>query len=221
MSARGRTRLFLDIETLPGDESLREEIARNTHPPSGHSTPEALERWEEEQKPEQVEHAYRRTALRGHAGRILCIGYVKESPDRCDEGVLTGDEPSILRAFWDLVRDVDLFVGFNVLDFDLKFILQRSIVNRVPPSRPISFRRFQQEPVYDVMREWEAWSTRDTISLDTLSRALGMESPKSGGVDGSQVYDFYLAGRVQEIYDYCLRDVRVTREIYRRMTFEE
>ena len=119
------------------------------------------------------------------------------------------------------MRDVDLFVGFNVLDFDLKFILQRSVVNRVAPSRSISFRRFQQEPVYDVMREWEGWSTRDSISLDTLSRALGMESPKSGGVDGSQVYDFYLAGRLQEIYDYCLRDVRVTRAIYRRMTFEE
>ena len=48
-----------------------------------------------------------------------------------------------------------------------------------------------------------------------------MESPKSGGVDGSQVYDFYLAGRLQEINAYCLRDVRVTRAIYRRMTFEE
>ena len=221
MSPAGQTRLFLDIETLPGDESVREEIARTMQPPGGNPTPEALERWEDEQKPAQVEHAYRRTSLRGHAGRILCIGYIKEAPGRYDEGVLTGDEPAILRDFWDLVLDVDLFVGFNVLDFDLKFILQRSIVNRVPPSRPLSFRRYQQEPVYDVMREWEAWSTRDFISLDTLSRALGMESPKSGGVDGSQVYDFYLAGRLQEIYDYCLRDVRVTRDIYRRMTFEE
>ena len=221
MSPAGRTRLFLDIETLPGDESVREEIARTMQPPGGNPTPESLKRWEEEQKPEQVEYAYRRTSLRGHAGRILCIGYIKEAPGRYDEDVLTGDEPAILRDFWDLVLDVDLFVGFNVMDFDLKFILQRSIVNRVPPSRSISFRRYQQEPVYDVMREWEAWSTRDFISLDTLSRALGMESPKSGGVDGSQVYDFYLAGRLQEIYDYCLRDVRVTRDIYRRMTFEE
>ena len=220
MSADTRTRLFLDIETLPGDESVREQIARDTHPPSGYTTPEALERWEEEEKPAQVEQALRRTSLRGHAGRILCVGYVKESPDTYEENVLTGGEPAILKAFWDLVRDVDLFVGFNVLDFDLKFIVQRSIVNRVVPSRSISFRRFQQEPVYDVMREWEFWSARDYISLDTLSRALGMESPKSGGVDGSQVYDFYLAGRLREIYDYCLRDVRVTREIYRRMTFE-
>ena len=221
MSADGRTRLFLDIETLPGDESVREQIARETHPPAGYTTPDALKRWEEKEKPAQVEYAHRRTSLRGHAGRILCVGYIKEAPDRYEENVLTGDEPAILRAFWDLVRDVDLFVGFNVLDFDLKFIVQRSVVCRVPPSRPISFRRFQQEPVYDVMREWEVWSTRDTISLDRLSRALGLESPKSGGVDGSQVYDFYLAGRLQEIYDYCLRDVRVTREIYRRMTFEE
>ena len=221
MSADGRTKLFLDIETLPGDESVRAQIARETRPPAGYSTPDAIERWEEEQKPEQVENAYRRTSLRGHAGRILCVGYIKEAPGLYDEGVITGDEPAILRAFWDLVRDVNLFGGFNVLDFDLKFIAQRSVVNRVPPSRSISFRRYQQEPVYDVMREWEFWSTRDYISLDTLSRALGLESPKSGGVDGSQVYDFYLAGRLQEIYEYCLRDVRVTRQIYRRMTFEE
>lgn len=220
MSADTRTRLFLDIETLPGDDSVREHIARETHPPASISDPEALERWEAEQKPELVENTYRRTSLRGHAGRILCVGYIKEAPGLYDEGVLAGDEPAILRAFWDLVLDVDLFVGFNVLDFDLKFIAQRSVVCRVPPSRPISFRRYQQEPVYDVMREWEAWSTRDYISLDTLSRALGMESPKTGGVDGGQVYDFYLAGRLQEVYEYCLRDVRVTRDIYRRMTFE-
>ena len=63
------------------------------------------------------------------------------------------------------------------------------------------------------------WSPRDHISLDVLTRALGIESPK-GEITGAKVYDFYLAGKVQEIYDYCLRDVQATREIYKRMTFE-
>ena len=82
----------------------------------------------------------------------------------------------------------------------------------------MSFARFRSEPIYDVMWEWEQWSKR--ISLDSLSRALGIESPK-GELDGSKVYDYYLAGRVDEIYDYCLRDVRATRAIYKRMNFLE
>jgi hypothetical protein len=34
------------------------------------------------------------------------------------------------------------------------------------------------------------------------------------------VYDYYLAGRLEEIGQYCLRDVKAVREIYRKMTFQ-
>ena len=137
-------KLFLDIETLPGGEPVRQQIAEELSPPGNISRPERIEQWEVEEKPVQVDRRYRSTSLRGHAGRILCVGYIKEDSTGATEGVLTGDEPDILRAFWELARDVDQFVGFNILDFDLKFIWQRSVVNGVPPSREMSFRRYQR-----------------------------------------------------------------------------
>ncbi|MBI2855840.1 MAG: ribonuclease H-like domain-containing protein [Chloroflexi bacterium] len=210
-------RLFLDIETLPGDESLKQQIEGQITPPGNISRPERIEQWMQDERSQEVEKRYRATSLRGHAGRILCIGYLKETPQDVVEGVLTGDEADILRDFWTLAEDVDLFVGFNVLDFDLKFIVQRSIILGVRPGMDISFNRFRNDQVYDVMVEWDMGG-RERISLDNLARAMVIESPK-GDIDGSQVYDYFLAGRLQEIYDYCLRDVRATAEIYRRMNF--
>ena len=210
-------RLFLDIETLPADESLRQQIEADIAPPGNISRPERIEQWIQDERPQEVEKRYRSTALRGHAGRILCIGYVMETQQGLTEGVLKGDEADILRGFWALAKEADLFVGFNVLDFDLKFIVQRSIILGVRPGIDLSCNRFRNEQVYDVMVEWDMGG-RERISLDNLARSMGIQSPK-GDIDGSQVYDYYLAGRLSEIYEYCLRDVRATAEIYRRMNF--
>ena len=210
-------RLFLDIETLPADESLRQQIEVDIAPPGNISRPERIEQWIQDERPQEVEKRYRATALRGHAGRILCIGYVMETQQDLTEGVLSGDEADILRDFWTLAKEVDFFVGFNVLDFDLKFIVQRSIILGVRPGIDLSFNRFRNDQVYDVMVERDMCG-RERISLDNLARAMGIQSPK-GDIDGSQVYDYYLAGRLDEIYEYCLRDVRATAEIYRRMNF--
>jgi predicted PolB exonuclease-like 3'-5' exonuclease len=67
------------------------------------------------------------------------------------------------------------------------------------------------------MQEWSKWG-RDYISLDLLSRALGIPSPKES-LDGSKVYPYYRAGRLDEIYEYCKRDVDTARQVYRRLTF--
>lgn len=212
-------KLYLDIETLPGPESLKEEIAQDIKPPASMSKAETIQKWEEEQKPGAVEESFRRTALRGHTGRILCIGYIKEGPDGTTEGVLSGEEPDILKSFWELAEDVDQFVGFNILDFDLKYIWQRSVINGITPSKELNFARFRSEQIYDVMQEWEKWG-RDNISLDALTKSLGIPSPK-GGMHGSEVYDYYKEGKLDEIYEYCLGDVVATRDAYKKMNFLE
>ena len=93
-------KLFLDIETLPGDESLKEELAADITPPGNISRPESIKQWEEEKKPIEIENRHRKTSLRGHTGRILCNGYINDGLQETTEGVLTGDDPSILKAFW-------------------------------------------------------------------------------------------------------------------------
>jgi predicted PolB exonuclease-like 3'-5' exonuclease len=68
------------------------------------------------------------------------------------------------------------------------------------------------------MHEWTKWSGR--ISMDELAHALGLESSKKN-IDGSQVFEYYQKGKLKEICDYCKEDVRVTRQIYHRLNFED
>lgn len=51
-----------------------------------------------------------------------------------------------------------------------------------------------------------------------MSKALDIPSPKEN-LDGSKVYPYYRAGKLDEICDYCKRDVESVRQVYRRLTF--
>jgi hypothetical protein len=204
-------KVFLDAETLPPDESDPLPGCE-----SGFSTDEE----------------FRQLALKPEFGRLLCIGLIIERDGEVvTRGVLgrdrlTGrfhlDEARILRAFWKLIRDFDerrdLLIGFNLLDFDLHFICTRSVIRRVRPSIDVCFARYRSRPVYDVM--WEFCHWRHRISLDELAKILGLKSSKNG-ISGDSVYDFFLAGRHEEIADYCMRDVELTRAVYRRLNFIE
>ena len=156
----------------------------------------------------------KKLSLSALTARVLCLGYAL---DGRDSEVATGDEVTILAHFWELARTANLFVGYNVLNFDLKFLWQRSMILGVKPSREIPFTRFRQSPIFDVMEEWSKWG-RDHVSLDALARALGILSPKENGLDGSKVYEYHCAGRHAEIFEYCKDDVRAVREVYRRLT---
>ena len=181
----------------------------------------------------KLQEAHRKTALNGDFGRLLCIGYSDERPgETVAEGLfgwdtdgnrLHADEALMLKEFWhkmagfDARRDV--IVGHNIFDFDLRFIIKRSIINRVRPTVSLSFAKYRSQPIFDTMCEWECWSYGNRISLDKLAFALSLPSSKSDDVNGSKVYNLYLAGCHEEIRDYCLRDVRLTREVFKRMTF--
>ena len=201
------TRLFLDIETIPVEAKLWEKLSRDL----------ALKYELKKKKPFKKEDVYLKTALDGSYGRILCLGYLKE-PGMEKAEVLTGDEPKILENFWQIAKDVSIFIGHNVMDFDLQFIYKRSIINRIKPTQWLSFARYRNNPIFDTMKEWERWSTNSSISLDELAKILGLESSKKG-IDGSRVFEFYQKGKLKEIYEYCQADVEVTRKIFQRMTF--
>lgn len=202
--------IAIDIETLPAAE------------PSHLLTPES-----------EPEEAHRKTALSGDFGRLLCIGYSDERPG-CPvvEGLigwdvsknrLHADERLMLDEFWAMMNGFDprrdIIVGHNIFEFDLRFIFKRSVINRVRPTVDLSFAKYRSQPVFDTMCEWECWSYGSRISLDKLAYVLSLPTSKSDDVNGSKIYDLYQAGRHEEIHDYCLRDVRLTRGIYKRMSF--
>lgn len=191
--------LFFDIETVPTEQSLQD---------SGLLDPQI--------KLDEAE-IVKKLSLSAATARILCLAYALEPPADSPVLVLRGEERDIIQGFWKLATETNLFVGHNLLDFDLRFIYQRSIIHCIKPSRDIPFARFRNAPVYDTMHEWSKWG-REKVSLDLLARALGIPSPKES-LDGSKVYPYFRAGRLPEICDYCSRDVETVRQVYRRLTF--
>jgi len=207
--------VIIDIETLPSPNPIDVESRARKIEKGGD------------------DHA--RTALSGDFGRILCIGYANEdSAGVIKRGVIGWDDSSLrfhcderctLTGFWEMMRGfrtgVDRIVGHNLFDFDLKFIYKRSIVHGVKPTVELSFARYRNQPLFDTMCEWERWGYGSKISLDRLARVLDLPSSKDDGIDGSRIHELFMAGEHRAIHDYCLRDVELTRLIYRRMVFAD
>ena len=191
--------LFFDIETVPTAAAIAE---------NGLDSP---------QRQLDEQELIKKLSLSAITARILCLAYAAEPPHDAPIAVLQGEESEILKDFWQLALETNLFVGHNLLDFDLRFIYQRSIINQIKPSREIPFARFRNAPVFDTMHEWGRWG-REHVGLDPLAKALQLPSPKAG-MDGSKVFEYFRSGRQAEIYQYCKGDVETVRQVYRRLTF--
>lgn len=183
-------------------------------------------RWIAEVGPSQAEPAgdaeWRKTSFSGLSGQLLMIGIAID-----DEApfVLTGDESETLGEFRRVLGDVQAaqnmglptFVGHNLIDFDLPFIFHRSVMLGVAPhiTFPVAPSRYS-ERIYDTMTKWAGFNGR--VKLDLLAQALDVGG--KGEIDGSMVYDYYAAGRINELIEYCKNDVAMTREVHKRMTFQ-
>lgn len=201
-------RLFLDIETLPASEDTKAKVISILK-----------KKKSKKDYPVSDEGLYESTSFDGAFGRICCIGYIKEN-SKVEKGVLKGEEKEILKKFWELAKDVDLFIGHNAWDFDLPFIYKRSIILGVKPSVNISFVRYRNDNIFDTMFEWEKWAFGRKIALDTLAHVLDLPSSKDE-MSGKDVWKYYQEGRIEDICKYCLKDVELTRQVYYRMTFGE
>ncbi len=191
--------LYFDIETVPTDKALQENGLLDA-----------------QIKLDEAE-TIKKLSLSAVTAKIICLCYMIEPSVSGTIEVLQGEETDIIKGFWKIVPDCNLFVGHNILDFDMRFIYQRSVIHNIKPSRDIPFTRFRNAPIYDTMQEWSKWG-REHASLDTLSKALGIPSPKEN-LDGSKVYPYYRAGKLPEIIEYCKRDVASVRAVYKRLTF--
>jgi 3'-5' exonuclease len=201
-------KLFFDIETIPSSEDQKamylEILKKKTS--NGDKTDRQM---------------YESTSFDGTFGRLCCIGVIKEGPQGIlQQEVLEGDEKEMLEKFWECARDVTRYVGHNIWAFDLPFIYKRSIINGVRPHQ-LNFARYRNIPIYDTMMEWDLWNMDRyrNVSLDTLSKVLGFPTSKDD-MDGSMVWPYYKAGKMDKICQYCMKDVELTRKVYYKMTFE-
>jgi hypothetical protein len=178
-----------------------------------------------------------RTALYPGLGKVIAIGLWMLEEDRglvLLEGdgngethewervqgakIYRSDERGLLEKFWEIAghRVPPRLVSFNGRGYDGPILMIRSAqlgvapsVNLVPYRYDVS-RHCDLMDVFSFMGGW-----RERYSLDYWCRRFDVESPK-GSIDGSQVARAYREGRIDEIGEYCLRDVRATAELYRR-----
>ncbi|WP_392559752.1 ribonuclease H-like domain-containing protein [Orbus mooreae] len=217
--------IFFDIETIPTQSTtIKEHVQSTLTPPSNYKKPEVIEAWIEENK----DAAYRKAALNGGYGQIVCIAYaVNDEPvSVIYSDNWAGDEKSILIRFFDDIKtqykpSADItpaFIGHNLENFDLRFIYQRAIVLGVkPPSfLPLNNKSYNNIHIYDTMTEWAG--KRNYVSLNEICIALGIP-PKNDEIDGSKVWDFVQAGKIKRVAEYCADDVEKVRAIYKRMNF--
>jgi len=151
-------------------------------------------------------------------GRIVCVGMLIDNAVSLEPKVFCDlDERKILEGFWANITENDVLVGHNVLDFDIKYLKQRSWIQQVKPSIDVNMRKYWTEDVYDVMSVWTNWSYKyKGASLDNIAQALGLGG-KNG--HGSEVAHLWANREYVKLMDYCLSDVMLAYQIYCRMKY--
>jgi hypothetical protein len=189
---------------------------------------------------ERREAVPERTGLYPGLGKIIAIGMWLVAEDRgliLLEGksedtrdwvkvphakIFRSDERGILEEFWKLVArapkaGMPRLVSFNGRGYDGPMLSIRSAQLGVKPSRNLLGNRYSIAEHCDLMEVFSFMgATRERYSLEYWCRRFDIESPK-GSIDGSQVSRVYRAGRIDDIGEYCLRDVRATAQLYQKL----
>jgi predicted PolB exonuclease-like 3'-5' exonuclease len=168
--------------------------------------------------------------LRHHLQRIVAISVVLQTPDKFKVwslGEPDSPEEELLRRFFDgIERFVPTLVSWNGSGFDLPVIHYRSLLHGVAAPRywdtggdDRDFRwnnylnRYHERHT-DLMDVLAAYQPRAAVRLDEVATLLGF--PGKMGMDGSQVWETFLAGGIEAIRNYCETDVLNTYLVYLR-----
>jgi hypothetical protein len=231
--------IYFDIETIPSQsfaaiELIKADIEKQkiaVKAPSNYKDQEKIDAYikaEVEKLDAEFDATYRKTSFDGGLGQICCISWAID--DRPPVSLYETSETSIVFDFYQALMEEynpssqtrPKFIGHNIVNFDLRFLFQRSVMNNVKPPMMIPFSaKPWDESIFDTMTAWAGHGNR--VSLDKLCKIFNI--PLKGSeigeeIDGSKVWDFYQAGRIEDIARYCEGDVDRTRQAYKRMTFQ-
>ena len=230
------TKLHFDIETIPDQrpEAFERYVSEVT-PPANYKKQETIDKWMLENAENVALENYKKTGLTGLHGEICSIAYAVNDGDIKALTRVGESETELLAAFWeDVYRDVHAvtagdpnwprieWIGFNCLEFDLRFLKQRCLVRDIKPIYPIpADDRHGNGKVFDLMKEWAGF--RGYVKQSELVEAFGIEKPDWIDedileIDGSKIWELYREQEFGLITEYNRLDVHYVRELYRRMT---
>lgn len=133
-------------------------------------------------------------------------------------------EAELLEAWWhrfERASERVVLVTFNGRSFDCPFLMLRSAVLRVRPSRNLmAGTRWNFDGHIDLQaelafKEFERSGPTKRWNFDFYCKAFGITSPKEEGITGNDVARLFTEGKHQTIAEYCMRDVRATWEVFK------
>jgi DNA polymerase elongation subunit (family B) len=227
--------LVFDIETVGHDFESFDD-----------TTQEVLTRWIKRESESGDDYQSALTDLKDGlgfsplTGQIVAIGirdverakgavYYQTSPGQedvnfeeedCKFEVMT--EKEMLEKFWAVVEKYDTFVTFNGRGFDVPFLMIRSMIHGVRPSKNLMSNRYlNYQPGFarhvDLLDQLSFYGAlRRKGSLHLWCHALGIESPKAQGVDGDDVKKLFESGRSADVARYNARDLVATATLFER-----
>jgi DNA polymerase elongation subunit (family B) len=183
--------------------------------------------------PEKREQELLKLNLHAMTARIIAIGMwnpdtlagvvlyqsTEEEQWHSDEDnieYISGTEAGILTRFWEMIRRYDQFITFNGRAFDCPFIMIRSAILGVKPSRNLVPYRYDSKKHCDLLEQMTFYGTVRKFNLDFFCKAFGIKSPKSEGITGLDLGPLFNAGRFREIAQYCGRDIRATGDLFKK-----
>lgn len=155
-----------------------------------------------------------------YLGEIIVIGLYRNKDGNTGSIGLTGPEPQILKRFWDTMATFKgQIVTFNGLEFDIPFIIKRSMKHGILPTNNdlLDMKKFSRYPHFDVKMIMGNWDKFATGNLDLICDFLGVASPKEGEIKASGVEQAYKEGKIKEIAEYCIRDVEATYKVFEKI----
>ncbi len=223
--------LIFDIETVGEDFDTLDE-----------TTQDVLTQWIKKESGSEEEYSVALEELKNGlgfsplTGEIVAIGVLDheknkgavyyQSPNSGERETEEGDvkfkpmtEKEMLENFWNGARSYQEFVSFNGRAFDVPFLMIRSAIHGIRPSRDLMEGRYlyQQKGVkhIDLLDQLTFYgSVRRKGNLHLWSRAFGIESPKAGGVTGDDVGKLFKEKKYLDIARYNVGDLIATKKLY-------
>jgi len=205
---------FFDCETRrTSDPKVIARLQASVKPPGNISKPETLAAWWKEKAPAAQLEAVEATALDGTYGRLASFAWATgEETVRCVYG---DDELGMLHAASQAFTHPNRgqLVAFNG-EFDLRFLMQRMIINGIPVPTAIRAALSNRDGFFDPMKEWAGY--RGYIKQAELEAVLGI--PREDDLTGADIGTAIDAGDWAAVERHNVADVENLREIYKRMT---
>lgn len=187
---------------------------------------------DESLKKEMIDEAIRFTSLYPFTAKVIAIGIydieknksfvyyeskeIEEwSPEDKSVHYKGVSEETMLNSFWRVAELADQVITFNGRNFDIPFLMLRSALLQIKPSKNFLKNRFDTSSHLDLLELFTFFGVTRKFNLDFYCQSFGIESPKAKDISGMEVKTLYEAGRIRDIATYCNKDVNATYQLYK------